>query len=210
MKLSNNTFRKWSIRPPTALLHDLFVIRKNKMAFRINSPEERNTLISILHYMWVKLHLIISWLQPKAKMRETWNWIVKWLAKRFTHSSKKCSSVRAVIENKCKFPIEISHNLICRIWTSISQSPVCFYDNGHLICCFVKPILLLEKSNILNMALKQAEYIIHSCKQSGKRKRDQSQSATNMLREKRDKMKWYVVKKAERKKQIHFLSSASC
>ena len=62
--------------------------------------------------------------------------------------------------------MHISHNLVGRIRTSISQSSVSFYNNDHLICGFVQSILLLKLRNIFNVTLKQAENVVDHCKQS--------------------------------------------
>lgn len=83
----------------------------------------------------------------------------------FTYSSYKSGFGRTVIENKCKLPLDVSHNLISRIRTSISQSSVCFNNDDHFIGCLVQSILLLEKRNILNVALEQAKNVVHNRKQ---------------------------------------------
>lgn len=85
-----------------------------------------------------------------------------------THSSYKCTFLRAVIKNECKFPMEISHNLICGIGASIPQSSVSLNDNGHFICSLAQSILLLKMCYILNVALEQAEYVVHNSKQPTK------------------------------------------
>ena len=83
----------------------------------------------------------------------------------FTHNSNKGGFWSTVIDNKSKLPLDVSDNLIGGIRTSVPQSPVSFYNNAWLICCFVQPILLLKCSNILNVAIKQAENVIHNSKQ---------------------------------------------
>lgn len=85
---------------------------------------------------------------------------------RRTYGGYKCSFRRAVIENKCEFSKEISHNLICGVRTSIPQSSVSFDNYDHFICSFVQSILLFKMRYILNVALKQAEYVVHYRKQS--------------------------------------------
>jgi ATP-dependent Clp protease adapter protein ClpS len=66
--------------------------------------------------------------------------------------------------------MDISHNLISWIRTSISQSSVSFYNDDNLIRSFVQSILLLKQSNIFNVALKQAENVVHYRKQSNSRR----------------------------------------
>nr|GMD77293.1 meiotic recombination protein DMC1 homolog [Ipomoea batatas] len=64
-----------------------------------------------------------------------------------------------------KLSMKISHNLISRVRTPVPQRPVCLNDNDHLICSLVQPILLFQMRHVLNVALKQAEYIIHNGEQ---------------------------------------------
>lgn len=61
--------------------------------------------------------------------------------------------------------MKISHNLISRVRTPVPQCPVCLNNNDHLICSLVQPILLFQMRHVLNVALKQAEYIIHNGEQ---------------------------------------------
>lgn len=98
------------------------------------------------------------------KLSENMTWKTK-IYPRITYSSNKRGLRTAIKQDKCKFALEISHNLIRRIGTTISQSPVSLYDNGHLISCFVQSILLFKISNIINVAVKQAEDVIHNRKQ---------------------------------------------
>lgn len=82
-----------------------------------------------------------------------------------THRGNKCGFRATVKENKCKLSLEISHDLSCRIGTTISQSSISLYDNDHFICGLIQSILLLKISNIIKVALKQAENVIHNRKQ---------------------------------------------
>lgn len=84
---------------------------------------------------------------------------------RFTYSSNEGSLRSAIKQNESKFSVEISHDLVCRVRPSVSQSPVSFNYNDYFICRLVQPILLFQKSNVFNVPLKQAKYIVYHSKQ---------------------------------------------
>ena len=83
----------------------------------------------------------------------------------FTHSSEKCGFLGAVKDDERELPLDISDNLIRGKRTTITKRSVSFNDNARLVPCLAQPVLLLENSNILYVAMEQAEDVVHNRKQ---------------------------------------------
>lgn len=80
---------------------------------------------------------------------------------RKTNHSSEYRLGGVVIQYERKLPIDVSHNMVSRIRTSVPQGSVSLYYNANFISCLCQPILLLQGSYVLNMPLEQAENVIH-------------------------------------------------
>lgn len=69
---------------------------------------------------------------------------------------------RTVKNDKCKLPFDISQGMIRRTAASVPQGTVSLYYDAHLICSFRQSIQLFQWSYVLDVAIKQAEYIVHN------------------------------------------------
>lgn len=82
-----------------------------------------------------------------------------------TYSSHEDRTGRAIVQHKCKFAIEVSHDLVCRVRSPVPQGSVGLDDEVDLSSTFAQPVLLLQHSHVLDRALEQAEYVVHNTEQ---------------------------------------------
>lgn len=74
----------------------------------------------------------------------------------------------AVIDNKSKAPIKILNNLVSRVRTPVSEGPISFDHKHGLIGILYQTILLIQRTQIVQVPQKQTVYIIKTTEQPEK------------------------------------------
>lgn len=81
------------------------------------------------------------------------------------HQRNKDGTSFAIIDNKSKASIKILDNLISRVWTPITKSPISF-DNKHgLVSPLCQTILPIQYTQVVQAPQEQAVYILKPTKQ---------------------------------------------
>ena len=85
-----------------------------------------------------------------------------WGDVRIVYHSDEGALGRTVKNDERKLSFDVSQGMICGTAPSVPQGTVSLYDDAHLICSFRQSIQLFQWSYVLDVAIKQAEYIVHN------------------------------------------------
>jgi hypothetical protein len=158
------------VRVAAACLEEPSIVREHKVVLGVDTPEERDATISVLHLnMALQLKAQASQQGKVEERSDRLNY------SRWTYSSNKGGLRQGVIQDERKLPTEVSHNLAGWDRTPVPQGPIGLYEDSHLVRSLAQAIMLLQVGNVLNVPLEQAEDVIHSTKQPGQENKAQNQ-----------------------------------